>query len=117
LKVSLDERILYHIFDHAQENADLYKVMLRGEGGAKASERMSDLIQSETVKRLENLSGLDTKVPLEVFASFLGGSLIAMVNWWLENDQPYGKERMVEYFQQLFIYGALDTLNIRQPQN
>jgi hypothetical protein len=75
---------------------------------------MIDLIRNETIKRLENLPGLDPKVPLEVFASFLGGSLIAMVNWWLENDQPYSKAQMVEYFQQLFIYGALDTLNLSQ---
>ncbi len=114
LSVNLDERILYHIFDHARQNADLYKVMLRGEGSAKASKRMSDIIRSETVKRLENLPNLETKVPLEIFALFFSGTLIEMVTWWLENDQPYSVEQMVTYFQQMFVFGALDTLNINK---
>ncbi len=112
LKVNLDERILYHIFDHARQNADLYKVMLRGEGSAKASERMSDLIRSETIKRLEILPGLETKVPLDIFSIFFSGTLMEMVTWWLEHDQPYTIEQMVTYFRQMFIHGALDTLHI-----
>lgn len=112
LKMNLDERILYHIFEHARQNADLYKVMLRGEGSAKASERMSDLIRSETIKRLEILPGLETKVPLDIFSIFFSGTLMELVTWWLENDQPYSIEQMVTYFRQMFIYGALDTLHI-----
>jgi AcrR family transcriptional regulator len=112
LKLNLDERILYHIFDHARQNADLYKVMLRGEGSAKASERMSDLIRSETIRRLEALPDLKTKVPLDIFSIFFSGTLIEMVTWWLENDQPYTIEQMVTYFRQMFVYGAVDTLHI-----
>ena len=116
LKVNLDERILYHIFDHARQNADLYKVMLRGEGSARASKRMSDIIQIETIKRLQNMPGLEMKVPLDIFSIFFSGTLIEMVIWWLENDQPYSIEQMVTYFQQIFVYGALNTLNIDYPE-
>jgi AcrR family transcriptional regulator len=117
LKVALDERILYHIFDHARQNADLYKVMLRGEGSAKASERMRNLIRDEASKRLQNLPGLEMKVPLDIFALFFSGTLIELVNWWLENDQPYSIEQMVTYFQQLFVYGAIDTLNLEKKRD
>jgi len=110
LQGDIDERILYHIFAHARDNADLYKVMLRGEGGATASKRFSQIIQDETNRRLSQLVNKNSKVPLEVFAVFFSGTLVEMVTWWLEQDQPYQIEEMVTFFQQLFSYGALDTL-------
>lgn len=111
-QLNLDERILYHIFAHARDNADLYRVMLRGEGGAKASRRFSEVIQQETIKRLRKAEELQSKVPLEVFAVFFSGTLIELVTWWLEHDQPFSIEEMVVYFQQLFILGALDTFHM-----
>ena len=107
-----DERILYHIFAHARENADLYKVMLRGEGGATASKRFTQIIQDETVRRLSQLQNLTIKVPLEVFAVFFSGTLVELVTWWLEMDQPYPIEEMVAFYQQMFNGGALDTLKL-----
>ena len=115
LKVNLDERILYHIFEHARENADLYKVMLRGEGSIKATERMRVLISQEAIKRFPKENGVKLKVPLDLFGSLFAGALIEAVTWWLENDQPYDVRSMVEYFQQLFIYGALNSIDIETP--
>ena len=110
LRYNLDERILYHIFAHARDNADLYKVMLRGEGGARATRRFANVIQEETVKRLKNIKGLTIKVPIEIFAVYFSGTIMEMVTWWLEENQPYPIEKMVTYCQQVFIYGALDTV-------
>lgn len=115
LQGNFDERILYHIFTHARDNADLYKVMLRGEGGATASQRFIQIIQNETIRRLAQLQNLAIKLPLEVFAVFFSGTLVALVTWWLEKDQPYPIETMVAYFQQMFSYGALDTLGLGEP--
>jgi hypothetical protein len=39
-----------------------------------------------------------------------------MVTWWLEEDQPYSIEEMVGYFQQLFLFGTLDTLKMDLSQ-
>lgn len=112
LNVNLDERMLYHVFNHAKENADLYKVMLRGEGSIKATERMRVLISEEAIKRFRHYSGVKLKVPLDFFGTFFAGALIESVTWWLENDQPYEVEEMVENFQQMFIHGALNSIII-----
>lgn len=112
VQLNLDERILYHVFAHARKHADLYQVMLRGEGSAKASKRFSDIIKGEVIKRLDGLVHLNSKVPLEIFAVFFSGTLIELVSWWLEEEQPYSIEEMVMYFQQLFLFGTRDTLNL-----
>lgn len=116
IQLNLDERILYHIFLHARENADLYRVMLRGEGGVKASQRITDIIKSETIKRLERIPAINCKVPIEIFAVFFAGTLTELVTWWLEEDQPYPIDEMVNFFQQMFIFGALDTLSLSKKQ-
>ena len=114
-QLRLDGDLLYHIFLHARENADLYKVIFRGEGSAKAMQRFEDISKNELTTRLNNLPGLEYKVPTEVFAVFFSGTIIQLATWWLEKDQPYAIEDMVRYFQQMFFYGALDTVNL--PSN
>ncbi len=113
LRLNVDERIIYHIFDHARGNADLYKVMLRGEGSGKASERFLNIIKNEVLKRLKNIRELEMKVPLDVFSIYFSGTLVALVTWWLEEDQPYTIEDMVQYYLQLLLFGALDTLDLK----
>lgn len=117
LRVNLDERILFYVFEHARENADLYKVMLRGEGSSKTTERMRLLISEEAIKRLQHHPAVELKVPLNFFGAYFAGALIEVVTWWLENDQPYTVEDMVEYFQQLFIFGAMDTVRINSAKS
>ncbi len=115
VRLNLEEGILYHIFEHARENADLYKVMLRGEGSSKAAEKMRTLISEEAIKRLQYRPGMETKIPLDFFGSYFAGALIEVVTWWLEQDQPYEVESMVEYFQQLFIFGLMGVIQIEPP--
>ena len=112
LPVNFEPGILYHIFSHARDNANFYKVMLRGEGGAKVSRRFTSIIQDETSKRLRSLQKHKSKVPEEVFSVMFAGNLITLITWWLENNQPYPIETMVKYFQQIFLLGALNTLQI-----
>ena len=112
LPANFQHGILYHIFTHAREHANLYKVMLRGEGGAKVSRRFALIIQDETLRRLQSEQVQHLKVPDEIFSVFFSGNLMTFITWWLENDQPYTIEDMVKYFQQMFLFGALDTLQI-----
>ena len=117
LRYNLDERILFHIFAHARDNADLYKVMLRGEGGPRAAQRFANIIRDETVRRLNQIKGLEIKVPVKIFAVCFTGMIMEMVTWWLEEDQPYPIEEMVSFFQQMFLFGAMDALHINLPEN
>lgn len=117
IHLNLDEFILFHIFTHARENANLYKVMLRGEGGAKASKRFSNIIKEETILRLSYVQGLSSKVPLEIFAAFFAGTLIELVTWWLEENEPYAIEEMVKYFQQMITFGAYGTFDIAKLES
>jgi hypothetical protein len=91
--------------------------MLRGEGGPRAAQRFANIIRDETVRRLNQIKGLEIKVPVKIFAVCFTGMLMEMVTWWLEEDQPYSIEKMVSYFQHMFLFGAMDALHIDLPEN
>lgn len=106
--------LIKQIFVHAQENADLYKVMLRGEGSRKAIQRLTEISKHEFLVRMRNFPGLKSKVPLEVLAVHFTGSILELVTWWLEEDRPYSIDEMVSYFQQMFVFGALETMHLAE---
>lgn len=111
-RLNLYGNLLGQIFVHAHENADLYKVILRGEGGSRAIQRMADISTEEFLRRMKDFSNLAEKVPLDVFATYFTGSILQMITWWLEENEPYPIDDMVAYFQQLFVFGALDTMGL-----
>lgn len=106
------------IFEHAAQNATLYKVILWGEGGFRATGRLRDVItqaideflQLKTAR--ENLT-LHPEVPIEVFSNYFAGSLMGLLSWWLENDLPYPPDVMADMFQKMFFSGARAVLGIR----
>ena len=108
------------VFQHAAENAELYQVMLSGEGHSKAYIKIRGIL-AEAVQRLLadkiNSEGLEISpsIPMEVICNYFAGSLIGIITWWLETDMPYPPERMAEMFQKLVYPGAGMVLGIILP--
>lgn len=113
-QLNLHGNLLKQIFLHAHKNADLYKIILRGEGGSKAMQRLMDISKQEFIRRMQNFTQLQSKVPLDVFAMYFTGSILELVTWWLEENQPYPIDEMVGYFQQMFMLGALETMHFAE---
>lgn len=105
------------VFQHAAENADLYRIILRGEGAHRATSLLQDIISDAardfllTTKAQKNLE-VSQNLPIEVISSFFAGSLLGLVTWWLESDMPYPPEEMADMFRQLFFRGARQVLGI-----
>ena len=57
---------------------------------------------------------LKSKVPLDVLAVHFTGSILELVTWWLEEGMPYSIDEMVSYFQQIFVFGALETIHLAE---
>lgn len=106
------------IFSHARENADLYRLVLRGEGLHRVSTRLRDFINTAVkaflqIKTEAEGMRLETLVPIDVFSNYFAITLIGMVTWWLENDTPYPVEKMAQMFEQLFLPGARQVIQIK----
>ncbi|MEJ2707911.1 MAG: TetR/AcrR family transcriptional regulator [Anaerolineales bacterium] len=112
-------------FYHARENADLYRIILRGEGAFKAIERLRKIV-AQTIDELlgealhelavQENTKFEPRVPMKVFINYFSGSLLGIMTWWLEEEEPYSPEEMAEMFQLMFFQGALQALGIDSNQ-
>lgn len=115
---SLDGRVMDAIlatFQHAADNAQFYRVILRGEGARKANRRIHAIIRqkaTELVNERTKEGTLHPQVPMDVFANYLAGALMAIITWWLEEDIPYPPEEIAEMFRMMFFQGGRKVLGI-----
>lgn len=105
------------VFEHAAEQAQLYQIILRGEGARQTQMRLREIISQKAGEIIgERIrSGKQTaemRVPVAVFANYLAGSLMAMVTWWLEANMPYPPEEMSRMYRQMFFRGGRWVLGL-----
>lgn len=108
-------------FQHAAKNADLYRIILRGEGVFKAIDRLRKIV-AQTIEELlsealQERSAQDQvevkpQIPMDVFVNYFAGSLLGMLTWWLEQGAPHSPEEMTEMFRLLFFQGANEVLGV-----
>jgi AcrR family transcriptional regulator len=111
--ISSDGAPMQKVFLFARQNADLFRVIMRGHGGIKASQRLQSIVADKTSQGgLASLrkSGVQLTVPVEVISNFFAGSLLALINWWLENDVTYSAEQMAQMFRKLVMFNRENLL-------
>ncbi len=112
---------LRSIFEHAARYADLYRIILRGEGRSSATERLHEIIirsansyiEGRLVRERPNIRPL---IPYDVFTNYFAGALLGTVTWWLENSLPYPPQQMAEMFERILFQGARNALGFSNPQ-
>jgi AcrR family transcriptional regulator len=86
-----------NIFRHAEQNKDLYKVMLGGQGSGVMTARVQNHLASELQRDLALLPPdvfLEFRVPDGITAQVVTGAVIQLVRWWLETPNKYSTEDM-----------------------
>lgn len=106
------------IFQHAHENAQLYRVILRGEGASRVSGRLHNIISGRAAALIRERIAMgrlpsQPQVPLDVYTNYFAGALMALVTWWLEAGMPYPPEEMAEMFNKLFFAGGRKALGMQ----
>ncbi|MEM7334170.1 MAG: TetR/AcrR family transcriptional regulator [Chloroflexota bacterium] len=112
----LNDGPVFAVFNHAQENSDLYRVLLSGEGSAKIYRRIQDYIAKEAVNRFFPALPKERLFPDDLLANYLAGALLSLTAWWLENGMPYPAEQMTQSFRQLTFLGLGNAMGI-DPSN
>jgi AcrR family transcriptional regulator len=118
----LGEKTLFPIllvFHHAAENANLYRVVLRGEGTSKTQNHIRSITAGAVTEFLRLMAERDglafhPVVPVEVFSNYFAGSLLGVLTWWLETDMLYPAEKMASIYQRLVISSANEVLGVKE---
>ncbi|MFF8281228.1 TetR/AcrR family transcriptional regulator [Streptomyces albus] len=99
-----------YIFEHAEQEKSVYRVILRGEGDGRALREFTDLIcaHAESAFRARAAElGATPRIPLEVVARAWTGELIGLLTWWVENDTGYSAAEITAHLRDLSVYGRV----------
>ena len=92
------------LFRHVGEEFELYKALLWTPGIDLLIKHMQQSISQRVEHRLQ-ASGRKFDIPYPVLASFIAGSFLKLLKWWLENKMIYSPEQMDGIFRKLALSG------------
>jgi AcrR family transcriptional regulator len=88
---------LLNIFNHAQQNQNLYRVLFGGQGSALLTARVQELwvkISSYDIRSAPAAPEVNFNIPEEIEAQLLTGVITRLLYWWLEKPNSYSAEQM-----------------------
>lgn len=103
--VTGEERLLptRELFEHVQENQNLFRGMVRGRGlelfFEKGQEFWIQKITTDLQARLPK--GKQPTVPIPIISQFVAGTFVTILRWWLDNKMPYSPKEMDGMLQRL----------------
>jgi len=93
------------LFSHVGEEYELYKSLLWGSGIDLLIKHLQKSLSNRIEQGLQK-SAREFDIPLPILASFIAGSFLTLLKWWLENKMIYSPEEMDRIFQSLTMAGT-----------
>ena len=76
--------------------------MFQGKDGALILRRIRDLSAKEIEANLHaTFADTDSRIPLDLLATYLAGAQMALMQWWLEKRQPHDPEKLAQTLHRL----------------
>lgn len=103
------------VFRHVDENRDLYRIILKGEGSSTVFTRIRDIIEAAAVeffmRRISDLVNSPPALPHGLVAGYFASAMLGFIAIWLEKELPLTGDEAGDYFMMLFFRGAASVLN------
>lgn len=92
------------LFRHVGEEFELYKSLVWTSGIDLLTKHLQKALSQRVEQGLVK-SGQEYGIPLPILASFITGSFLTLLKWWLENKRVHSPEQMDEMFRKLSLSG------------
>jgi AcrR family transcriptional regulator len=92
------------LFRHVGEEYELYKALIWTPGIDLLIKHLHTSLSQRIEQNLQKKQR-DFSVPLPILASFIAGSFLTLLKWWLENKMIYSAEEMDVIFKSLTMRG------------
>jgi len=108
-------------FQHVNNHADLYRILLKSEKSDRTLERIRKIISQAISEFMQKKLESDPipilfEVPIDLLAAYFSGALLSCVDWWFEQGLTYTPEEMTRMFQRLFFPGARRILGVSNSE-
>lgn len=92
------------LFRHVGEEFELYKSLTWTPGIDLLTRHLQKALSQRVEQGLVK-SGQEYGIPIPILASFITGSFLTLLKWWLENKRVHSPEQMDEMFRKLSLSG------------
>ncbi len=97
------------IFQYARENRALYRALFGSQGAWRVRAAALKTIAEVFLETCSPLHG-SRGIPPGLAAHHMAASLLAMIDWWLDQDQPASVEQIAVIYDQLIITSTLQAV-------
>lgn len=110
------------VYKQLQEDGKIYRLLSTSQAGQLLMKRLTELFVEKIKIQIEaRFPAEQLLAPIDIIAYHIASAQIGLVNWWLENDQPYSPEYMAQISIWLSLAGSargfgLEELPIKPPQ-
>lgn len=110
------------VFEHAAQNAELYRILLRGDSSQRIAGQIREIIAESINAILQTRIQSEPppapmEVPVELLAAYFSGALMGSLSWWLEQGTSPEPEEMARMFQHLFFPGMKKVMGLQKESN
>ena len=102
------------VFNHVADHARIYKALLDDPNLGLVIHAIIGYVANFNEQKFKASLPADAQplVPLPLMAYHIGGSLYALIHWWLRNDMPYSPAYMAEMTHLLWSKGCPELMNV-----
>lgn len=101
-----NEKVMRMVFEHAEQNAHLYQIILQGHGAIRMVRHVREYMATKIrTQHADDLQAGSSDFPVDIVANYMAASELSMLVWWLENNMPYTAAEMARMCSQLMLKG------------
>jgi len=100
----------YLIFKHAQENSSLYRILLGSQGTLEVRKWLKDRMAANTLRTCKPLLQSNSLIPPQIAAHHIAGSLLLLIEWWLDQEMPYPPHQMAKIYERMITDATLNAV-------
>ena len=94
------------LFQHVGDHYELYKALVWGPGMDLLTKHLQRSLTQRVQDGLDKSEG-EFETPTPILASFITGSFLTLLKWWLENKRIYSPEQMNDLYKKMTFPGIL----------
>lgn len=109
-----DERLGIVTFRYMEDHRELYRRLFHSRGAAVVMRQLRKTIALVVRKDLQIITqGRTSTLPLDLMAHWVAGSVVALIDWWMESDLNYPAEYIVQAYHHLVDPGLNTVLGLQ----
>lgn len=103
------------IFEYIQQNADFFRILFKSQSAVRIRKRVVQMMTAIFERSCWPLTKADNQMTIRILSNHLATSLLALIEWWLDNHMQPAPAQMGGVYKNLIIdatVGVVGALSV-----